>query len=317
MLLQEEVRSGRLPPVQALRELIELRAPSASPLRDRNLLASFWPQGLATPGEAVQLLHLLDGDVRGTLALGLLDHALRPPHRIDHMEAWLDLCAQVRAHPVCAQLPNRHQAAPQGAAGPGQRVGRCARRDEPGGTSGYAAIEDRIEGLPNETRDLLRQYLAFLTLTVPRPTEQLVTRSEPVFAAICVQARGRLEPEPADHHLGARLFQTWYQLQGSRALRARVLEENCPSANPSALVTPRPGPGGKHLETRRHARPAPGRWSTGAAAAPRKQRLRDLSKDFKLWCKQNARAGHPGLGAVTSGGSVIARISSRLRPGPR
>ena len=54
MLLQEEVRSGRLPPVQALRELIELRAPSASPLRDRNLLASFWPQGLATPGEAVQ-----------------------------------------------------------------------------------------------------------------------------------------------------------------------------------------------------------------------------------------------------------------------
>ena len=81
MLLLEEVRSGRLPPVQALRELIELRPPSASPLSDRYLLASLWPRGLATAGEAAQLLWLLDGDLRGTPALELLDHALQPPHR--------------------------------------------------------------------------------------------------------------------------------------------------------------------------------------------------------------------------------------------
>jgi GTPase-associated protein 1, N-terminal domain type 2/GTPase-associated protein 1, middle domain/GTPase-associated protein 1, C-terminal domain len=49
MLLQEDVRSGRVPPIQALRELIELRPPSASPLRDRNLLVSIWPRGPSRP----------------------------------------------------------------------------------------------------------------------------------------------------------------------------------------------------------------------------------------------------------------------------
>jgi hypothetical protein len=168
--------------------------------------------------------------------------------------------------------------------------------------SGYAAIGDRIEGLPDQTRDLLRQYLAFLTLTVPRPTKQLATCSEPVFDAICVQARARLERGPADHHLGARLFQTRYQLLGSRASRARLLEEN-------VLVPTLP------------------RWSRRdrgqvqnilkREAVPREQRLRDLSRDFKLWCKKNARTGNSRPAAVTSGGSVITRISSRLRPGPR
>jgi hypothetical protein len=317
MLLQEEVRSGRLPPVQALRELIELRALSASPLRDRNLLASFWPQGLASAGEAAQLLHLLDGDVRGTLALGLLDHALRPPRRIDHVEAWLDLCAQVRAHPVCAQLPTATRLRLKALQDLGSKLADARDAMNQGGTSGYAAIEDRIEGLPNETRDLLRQYLAFLTLTVPRPTEQLATCSEPVFAAICVQARGRLEPEPADHHLGARLFQTWYQLQGSRALRARVLEENV--LVPTLPRWSRRDRGQVENILKRDATRGLLRALVDgrSRAVPRKQRLRDLSKDFKLWCKQNARAGHPAPGVVTGGGSVIARISSRLRPGPR
>ena len=40
ILLLEEVRSGRLPPVQALREMVELRPAAATPsLSDKHLLA--------------------------------------------------------------------------------------------------------------------------------------------------------------------------------------------------------------------------------------------------------------------------------------
>ena len=129
MLLLEEVRSGRLLPVQALRELIELRPPSASPLRDESLLVSLWPQGLATAGEAAQLLWLLDGDLRGTPALQLLDQALQPPNRIDNLDTWLDLCAQAVDHPVWLSC-RRHQATPQDAAGSRRHAGGRAARDE-------------------------------------------------------------------------------------------------------------------------------------------------------------------------------------------
>ena len=317
MLLLEEVRSGRLPPVQALRELIELRPPSASPLHDRNLLASFWPHGLATAGEAVQLLYLLVGDARGTLALELLDHALRPPRRIDDMEAWLDLCAQVRAHPVYAQLPSATRLRLKALQDLGDRLADARYAMNRGEMSGYAAIGDRIEGLPDQTRDLLRQYLAFLTLTVPRPTKQLATCSEPVFDAICVQARARLERGPADHHLGARLFQTRYQLLGSRASRARLLEENV--LVPTLPRWSRRDRGQVQNILKREATRGLLRAlvDVRSRAVPREQRLRDLSRDFKLWCKKNARTGNSRPAAVTSGGSVITRISSRLRPGPR
>jgi hypothetical protein len=48
----------------------------------------------------------------------------------------------------------------------------------------------------------------------------------------------------------------------------------------------------------------------------RDHRPPDLSEDFKLWCKKNAKAGNSGSAAVT-GGSVIGWIIGwRRRPGP-
>ena len=57
--------------------MIELRRSPAASLSDTYLLARLWPRGLRTAGEAVQLLWLLDGDVRETPAIDLLEMRLR------------------------------------------------------------------------------------------------------------------------------------------------------------------------------------------------------------------------------------------------
>ena len=317
MLLLEDARSGRLPPVQALRELIELRPPSESPLRDQSLLVSLWPQGLTTAGEAAQLLWLLDGDMRGTPALQLLDRALRPPHRIDQVDAWLDLCAQARAHPACAQLPAATRLRLKALQGLGDKLEDARHAMKHGDMSRYEAVADRIEGLPHETRDILRQYLAYLTLTAPRPAEQLATCSEPVFHAICVQARARLDAQPVNHQLAARLFQSRHDLQGSHALRAQVLEDNVLA--PTVPHWSRRDRGQVENILERDAQQGLLRTlvDVRSRAVPREQRLQDLSKEFKLWCKRNASAGNPGTGAMTGGESVIARIFGRRQPGSR
>ena len=317
MLLIEEVRSGRLPPVQALRELIELRPSSASPLRDKDLLASFWPQGLPTAGEAAQLLWLLDGDLRGTPALQLIDRALQPPDRIDNLDLWLDLCDQALAHPVCAQLPAATRLRLKALQGLGDMLEGTRHAMKQGDTSQYQTLEDRIEGLPRETRDLLRQYLAYLTLTAPRPAEQLATCSEPVFHAICVQARARLDAQPANHQLAARLFQSRHDLKGNRALRAQMLEDSVLA--PTVPHWSRRDRGQVEHILERDAQQGLLRTlvDVRSRVVPREQRLQDLSKEFKLWCKQNAKAGNPGTGAVTGGESVIARIFGPRQPGSR
>ena len=317
MMLLADVRSGRLPPIHALRELIELRPPSESPLRDTSLLASLWPRGLATAGEAAQLLWLLDGDVRGTPALQLLDHALQPPNRIDQVDAWLDLCAQARAHPACAQLPAATRLRLKALQGLGDTLEDARHAIKQGDMSHYEALEDRIEGLPHEIRDILRQYLAYLTLTAPRPAEQLAACSEPVFHAICIQARARLDAQPTNHQLAARLFQSRHDLQGSHALRAQVLEGNVLA--PTVPHWSRRDRGQVQNILKRDAQQGLLRTliDVRSRAVPREQRLQDLSKEFKLWCKRNASAGNPGTGAMTGGESVIARILGRRQPGSR
>ena len=317
MLLLEEVRSGRLPPVQALHELIELRPPSASPLRDKSLLASLWPQGLATAGEAAQLLWLLEGDLRGTPALQLFDHALQPPNRIDNLDAWLDLCAQALDHPVCAQLPAATRVRLKALHGLGDMLAGARHATKHDDISAYRALEDRIEGLPRETRDLLRQYLAYLTLTVPRFAKQLATCSEPVFHAICVQARARLDARPANHQLAAGLFQARHDLRGSRTLRAQVLEDEVLA--PTVPGWSRRDRGQVENILRREAQRGPLRLLVDLRSrlVPREQRRQDLSKEFKLWCKRNARAANPDPGAITGGEWVIARVFGRRQPGSR
>jgi GTPase-associated protein 1, N-terminal domain type 2/GTPase-associated protein 1, C-terminal domain/GTPase-associated protein 1, middle domain len=291
MLLLEEVEAGRLPPVQALRELIELSPPSASPLRDENLLTGLWPRGLTTPGEAVQLLWLLDGDLRGTPALGLLDQALQPPRRIDNLDTWFDLCAQALDHPVCAQLPAATRLRLKALHGLGDMLEGARHAIKHGDLNEYQALEDRIEGLPGETRDLMRQYLAYLTLTAPRPVEELAACSEPVFYAICVQARARLDARPANHQLAARLFQSRHELRGGRtSRRARMLEDDVLA--PTVPAWSRRDRGQVENILKRDAQQGTLRTLVDIRSrmVPRQQRQQNLSKEFKLWCKQNAGA---------------------------
>lgn len=318
MLLLEEVRSGRLQPVLALRELIELHPSATSPLRDADLLASLWPQGLTAPGEAGQLLRLLDGNVRSTPALGLLDQALQPPRGLDNLDAWYDLCTRAYGHPVCAQLP------------PGTRLRLRALHDlgglrealrqaiKHGDTAAYQVLEGRVEGLPWETRDLLRQYLAYLTFTAPRPAEQLAACAEPVFQAICGHARVRLGQPPADHQLAARLFQSRHALGGDRDTVGRGLVLELEVLAPTVPRWPRRDRGQVENILKQDARLSPFRRLSGLGRlrAPRPPRQKNLSRKFRRWCRRKAGAVSPGAPARTSG-PAVARLLGRRQPGSR
>jgi GTPase-associated protein 1, N-terminal domain type 2/GTPase-associated protein 1, middle domain/GTPase-associated protein 1, C-terminal domain len=316
MLLLEEVRSGLLPPIQALRELIELHPPSAPPpWSNKHLMDRLWPTGLTTAGEAAELLSLLDGDLRGTAALALVDNALQPPHGIDDLNAWLDLTTQVLAHSVCAQLPSATRMRVQAHRDLGDMVYSARQLVKRGDMSWYEGLDDRIGRLPAETRDLLRQYLVHLTLAAPRPWEQLATCSGPVFDATCVQARIRLEAAPPDHSLAARVFQSFHELNG-RTPRAQLLEG-------TVLLPTIPRWSRRDRDQiadilKRQARPS--LWRTREANGrriPRKERPKDRSQDFKVWCKRNASAGDSGIGIVPGDGSVKMRRRGRPRPGPK
>jgi len=316
MLLLEEVRSGRLTPVQALHELIELHPSSASPLRDADLLASLWPQGLTNPGEAVQLLWLLDGDVRGTLALGLLDQALQPPRHIGNLDTWYDLCAQAFDHPVCAQLPAATRLRLKTLHDHGGTLEGLRRAIKRGDMSAYKILEDRVEGLPWDTRELLRQYLAHLTLTAPRPAEQLAGCAEPVFQAICVHARARLATPPADPQLAARLFQSRYDLRGDRAtaLRGLLLENDVLA--PTVPAWPRRDRGQVENILRQDAQRGPFRFLVDVRSrVPRERRQKNLSRAFKRWCRRKAGAAQAGAQAGTGRESAVARFFGRRQPG--
>lgn len=317
MVLLEEVRSGRLPPVQALREVIELRRSPAASLSDTYLLARLWPRGLRTAGEAVQLLWLLDGDVRETPAIKLLDDALAPPSGTGDLFAWLDLGAQTLTHPVWAQLPPDTRLRLKALQGLDVMLDNAGRMLKQGDMSWYEGLHGRIEGLPKDTRNLLRQYLASLTLAAPRPAEQFARCSGPVFNAICAQAGSRLGAAPPDHALAARLYQAvceLYEVQ-EHTFRAHQLENT--ALRPTILRWSRRDQGHVADMLRKQGRHGllrgvlmPGSRRRGAHRPP------DLSENFKSWCKKNAKAGNSGSAAVT-GGSVIGWIIGwRRRPGP-
>jgi GTPase-associated protein 1, N-terminal domain type 2/GTPase-associated protein 1, middle domain len=287
-LLLEDVRLGLVPPIEAWRVLVELRPPTAPPWSDKRLIAHLWPDGLQTAGEAARLLSLLDGDLRGAAVVVLLDGALQQPRRIGELGAWLDLTDRVLAHPVFAQLPSvtrRRVSAVEGLSEMLERARHLLRQRD---MSWYAALDERIGRLPPDTCDLLCHYLAYLTLTVPRPWEQLTACSEAVFDAVCLQARVRLEAAKPDHHLAARSFQSFHELCRRHAPRAQPLE--------STVLLPTITRWSSHdlreVKTilKRQSRDL---WR-GQDAPPgrilHKRRPRDLARDFKGWCKRNAIA---------------------------
>jgi hypothetical protein len=324
MLLLEEVRSGRLAPVQGLRELVELRPPAASPLRDVNLLAGLWPHGLTTPGEAAQLLPLLDGNVRGTPVLDLLDRALQPPRRLDHLDAWFDLCVRALGHPVRAQLPAPTRARLTTLRGLGDICAGLRRAIEHGDMVRYRVLEDHVEGLPRETRDLLRQYLAYLMSTASRPEKQLAACAEPVFQAICWHARTRLGMRPANHQLAARLFQARHELRGDRATVHRGLVLETEVLAPTVPGWSRHDRGQVVNILKKDARLSPFRVLRGLRSEETspQQRQKNLSRKFKRWCRRKAGAARPGAAspgaqAATGRQSAGARIFGRRQPGSR
>ena len=313
MLLLEEVRSGQLPPVQALRELIELRPPSAPPWSDKYLMAHLWPTGLSI-AEATELLPLLDGDLRGTVALTLLDVALQLPDGIADINVWLDLAAQVLAHPVCAQLPPATRMRVKALQGIDDTVDRARHLMRQGDMSWYAPLDDRFGRLPADPGDLLRQYLATLTLAAPRPWEQLATCSWPVFDAACARARTWLERDPPDRRLAARLFQSFHQL--GHAPRARQLETT--ALVPTIPRWSRGDRGEVAAILKQQAKPSLWRnRETSGKRIPRRQRPEDLSGAFRSWCEQGARAGGSDIETVPSGWSAILWRRGRPRAGPK
>lgn len=307
IVLIEEVRSGQLSPVAALREMTELR-PSA--LSDEYLLARLWPQGLQTPRETESMLFVLVGDVRGTPALALLDRALQAPRRLYDVHAWLDLCAQVPVHPVWAQLPAATRHLLQALQGLGALLDDAPVQVTQGDMTWYDDVHQRIEGLPDGTRDLLRQYLARLTLEAPWPADQLARCSRPVFDATCVQARVRLEAERRDHPLAARLFQSFDELRGTQPSRAKRLEARV--LVPTILRWSRrdkrqvadllEGRGRRVGLLRSVLRPGSG--------LPRSKRRPDLSKKFRMWCENKDRIAKAEA-VNASSGSAIAWIRRR------
>jgi hypothetical protein len=286
-LLVEDVRSGLVPPIEAWRELVELRPPTAPPWSDKHLMVRLWPDGLQTADEAARLLSLLDGDLRGSPVVVLLDGALQQP-RIDELSAWLGLTDQVLAHPVFTQLPSATKRRVRALKGLGETLERARYLLKQRDMSWYEALDERIGRLPPDTCDLLRHYLAYLTLTAPRPWEQLATCSGPVFDAVCLQARTRLGAAKPDHHLAARLFQSFHELRRSLAPRAQPLE----SAVLLPTITRWPSHDLREVKNilRRQSRDLWRAQVTSRRRILRERRQRNLTADFKAWCKRNAIA---------------------------
>jgi hypothetical protein len=264
------------------------------------------------------LLWLLDGDVRGTPALGLLDQALQPPRYIDNLGAWYDLCAQAFDHPVCAQLPAATRLRLKTLHNLGGVLEGLRRAIKHGDVAAYQVLEDRVEGLPRDTRELLRQYVAHLTLTAPRPAAQLAACGEPVFQAICAHARARLGMKPADPQLAARLFQARYDLRGDRATVRRGLVLETDVLAPTVPGWSRHDRGQVVNILKRDARLSPFRFLVDlrSGVSSRQRRQKNLSRIFRRWCRRNA--GAAGTDAPTATGrESAARIFGRRQPGSR
>jgi GTPase-associated protein 1, N-terminal domain type 2/GTPase-associated protein 1, C-terminal domain/GTPase-associated protein 1, middle domain len=314
--LIEEVKLGKLAPLIALREVIELRPSPSSALSDEYLMGRLWPEGLPTVGDATEMLSFLVGDVRGTPALRLLDRALQAPSRLYDVDAWLKLCALTLDHPVCAQLPVGTGHLLESLRGLSTELVNARARVTEADMTWYEDFHDHIEGLLPPARDVMRQGLARLTLEAVRPAQQLATCSDPVFGLTCDQARMLLAGKPPNHALAARLFQALQELRGLRSARARQVDDRVlaptihrwsrrDKAQVAALLKwqgRRVGP------LRSLLRPD--------SLVPRGQRRPDLSDEFKLWCENenNARAGNSAIAAVISGGPVGTWRRHRRQP---
>lgn len=325
ILLVEDVRAGQLPPIRALREMIELRSSPEEVLSDPFLLARLWPEGLLTAAEAAELLSLLDAEAGQGPALELLDRALRGAGVRADMDRWLDLCGQTLQHPVCAQLPAVTRQMLRALHGLRETLDDAQRRVTQHDMGWYEGLHNRVERLPEGAREPLRQYLGYLTMFAPRPSEQLGACSGPVFDATCDQAALWLGAKPFDHQLAARLYLAVYDLRDSARPRARRRETDRPRAQRLEITVLAPIiPRWPRRDRRRVA--ADLKWQGGRGRLKSwvmpsngivgSQRPPDLSSDFKLWCKANAWSGTSGGGPPSGNGSVIAWMRGRRQPGP-
>jgi hypothetical protein len=304
MLLIAEVRSGRLPAARALREMAGLRPSSAPPWQDDFLLACLWPHGLQAAGEAEELLRLLgNADIRRTPVLALLADAFARPQRFSDLPAWLRLCDRALTHPVFAQLPPETRTRLKALKGLDDVLENARYLLKRGDASWFAGVADRVERLPDGPADVLRSYLGYLVLDIPRPTEQLAGCSGAVFDAACAQARIRLNAGRRDHALAARLFQSLHEL-ADHGPRAELLRDT--ALVPTVPHWSRDDQGKVADLLRKESRRGPLEMLVRPSRA-------DLSEDFRLWCRQNSRRGDPAASAVPER-SVFARISGWLRP---
>jgi GTPase-associated protein 1, N-terminal domain type 2/GTPase-associated protein 1, C-terminal domain/GTPase-associated protein 1, middle domain len=289
IILIHDVRSGQLPPIMALREIIELRASPDDVFGDARLLARLWPEGLLTVSEASVLLSLVGEEAPPTPAVDLLNRPLQGIGVVGDVDAWLDLCGQTLQHPVGAQLPAATRQMLKALRGIEATLDDARRRVKLHDMDWYPVLHDRVEALPRGTGEPLRQQLGYLTTFAPRPAEQLGACSWPVFDAVCDQAKAQLGTRPLDHQLAARLFLAVYELRASDSRRAQRLE--------TRVLAP-VIPGWPRRDRRRTAARLKWQGRRGplkTLVMPSndvlgKQRLPDLSRDFKAWCK-NARSG--------------------------
>lgn len=208
----EEVQQGRLEPLVALGEVIELGYPPA-PLADAELLRQLWPLGRWTLAEARQALsRYVKGIESERPALPYLSHALEPSDDPAKLDDWLALVDEVRAHRVFPLLPDAIRTLVDDAAGASavlRDAAAAAQRREPGW---YHTLDTQIRGRSQAVQRALRTRLATLIINCPEPAAALESCPEPVFAACCQLVRDRLGEQPADHRLCARLvmaLSTW------------------------------------------------------------------------------------------------------------
>lgn len=286
IMLIQDVRFRQLPPMMALREVVELRTSPEQALSDVYLLARLWPEGLLTVREAAGLLSLLDGEAHPTPAVELLNRSLQGTRMVGDVDAWLDLCARTLLHPVYAQLPAATRQMLRALRGIEASLVDARRRVKQDDMDWYAGLHDWVDALPQGAGEPLRQHLGYLTMFAPRPAEQLGACSWPVFDATCDQAKARLDIKPLDHQLAARLFLAVYELRASHPPRAQRLE--------TAVLAP-VIPRWPRRDRRRTAARLKWQGRRGwlkSMVMPSndvlgKQRLPDLSQDFRVWCKNN------------------------------
>jgi len=205
-IVLEEVHKGGVAPLDAVRELVELRPPDAHPFTDAKLLRTLWPQGTWTAAETGRLLdHFNDLDSTAP-AVSWLEHSLDPPSDAEGLDQWLKLLSAVRAHRAAfAALPAAVRDRISELDGLDEKLRAGAAAASRGDPEWYVELEKIIRGLSPMVHKTLWSRLATLIIRSPHPGRALADCPDPVFNACCVQAAGDLQAQPRSHDLGARL----------------------------------------------------------------------------------------------------------------